>query len=434
MKALLRAILRIDVALTRWAKAIDVAKQANSIRIRLNPVREEISKRGAEDHIVKEVFDYIFQMLLDAMPTPNVGVRAEIRADYYEALVELKPTSIASIRHLARAYEQLENYEGAKKCLSRLVSQTQSPEFSSRLVAITSFTKRREELLDRLSEAMDLLSATDSPLYSDNSLAKSERRGLISEYLDKKPLSLLPALSAHTNQEDQFLFAEYLLYKRKIKNGGSINIEEEKIINAFDLRDFVQDKTVCLVANSAALLETYLGNFIDEHDIVIRFNSFAIDPPHTGKKTNIHCSIHLMNHNRHVKVPVRLILGNVGAPWVRVLKKLSKEAQDFVGDDTLKYPLYSKNLCSEKMDTAAPTTGYNIIRLLHLFSNFKYLHLVGFDGYKSGAFRTSEGMKESHAKIHQSSQEQLWIEANSTDVGNHILRLTPHDQLNNLDK
>jgi len=425
MNALLKTILRIDVELIRRAKMSSARKWTSAVSRRLVPVRDEISKRADNTSVGSETFNYILQMLLDAIPTPNTGIDAAFRAYYYEALLEMKPKSIAARRHLARAYEQLESFDAAKICLAQLVRQTKDPTFSQRLETVAAYIKIRDAMMDQLCCNKVFLAAIGCVADPPVSLSDREAREVLCECFARDPLCFLAPLAVHCDQGMQFLFSEALCYRRMIVHGRPSNLTEDQLISAFDLRDFVQGKTICVVANSGSLLDAHYGAFIDNHDVVIRFNSFAIDPPHTGTKTTIHCSIHLKDHNRDVVVPIRLIMGNVSAPWVQTLTRLRGRAQQFVGDDTLKYPLYAQGLVDERMEDAAPTMGYNILRLLHLYSNFKHLHLVGFDGYKSGAYRTAEGMREPLAAIHDSSQEDIWIEANTTAVDTHILRMIP---------
>lgn len=425
LDTLLKALLKLEVELNRRTKMAASKHWANQIRARLSPVREELAKKVDETFVSREFFDQIFQMLLTAIPVPNSGIEASFREYYFEVLLDLKPNSIAARRHLAKACEQVQRFDAAETHLAQLAQKTGNPDFSYRLETMRAYLQRREMLIEILSGNVAFLTAIDCAGSDTFELSESEIPNVLRSYFERDPLSLLNPMATCTDQETQFLFAEALCHRRMITHGRKANLREDQLISAFDLRDFVQDKTICLVANSGALLESKNGAFIDSHDVVVRFNSFAIDPPHTGTKTTIHCSIHLKDHNRDIPVSIRLIFGNVGLQWVKTVAGLRADAQQFVGDETLKYPLYAKDLVEERMQDAAPTTGYNLLRLLYLFSNFDHLHLVGFDGYRSGAYRTAEGMKEAHAGIHDSQQEDNWIRSHTSEVAPNILRLIP---------
>jgi hypothetical protein len=63
-----------------------------------------------------------------------------------------------------------------------------------------------------------------------------------------------------------------------------------------------QPKTIAVIGNAGNLLDKPEGSKIDAYDIVIRLNSFVIDPKfynYTGKKTDIWCNA------MHHKVPYR---------------------------------------------------------------------------------------------------------------------------------
>lgn len=423
--ALITAIVGLDVRLTHFEKRSITAKYAKGIRSRLDPVRNEVLKFADADTIEPTAFNYLFEMLLNAVPAPNHHIPPDLRSDYFGELLKLKPTSLAALRHLAKARVDLGDLIAAKPLYVRLARQTRDPVFIDWEERLSLYVDRLDRLSNSLSTNESFLASSVTLEGFDSASAQVQRVSQLRFLVEYAPLSLIPYVKFHGTREDHSLFASCISMRHLLMNSRRSSLEEPQFISAFDLRNFIQDKTICLVSNSGALLESQNGAFIDGHDVVIRFNSFAINPLHTGEKTTIHCSIHLKDHNRDISVPIRLILGNAPALWAETVRKLAGAAQDFIGDDTLSYPLYAKTLCNDSMKDAAPTTGYNIIRLLHLFSNFKDAHLVCFDGYEYGSYRTSEGLAEPHATIHDSFQETEWIAANTIQLSAHVRRLVP---------
>ena len=80
------------------------------------------------------------------------------------------------------------------------------------------------------------------------------------------------------------------------------------VIGIGDFRNLVAGQSICLIANSERVATVPLGAEIDEYDLVVRFNSYAIDPPATGRRTDIHATIHLhdFNWDQQVADPARL--------------------------------------------------------------------------------------------------------------------------------
>ena len=268
VEVLLKVMLRIDSEVIKWSRISSATNWANGFRTRLVAVRDEISNCSENPTLERSAFDYIFQMFLDAMPAHNADIDAEFRVFYYAALLDLKSTSIAATRHLARAYEQLGNFEGAKKCLMQLVRQTKNPAFAQRLSNLKMYLERHDTLIAQLCENAAFLSDSGEFEDAEGSLSGTEIQQLLSEYIENAPHVLLRSLAEHTSQNTQALFAEVLCCRRVIMLGKTPNLKEDQLLSAFDLRDFVQDKTICLVANSQALLEAKHGAFIDGHDVV----------------------------------------------------------------------------------------------------------------------------------------------------------------------
>lgn len=176
------------------------------------------------------------------------------------------------------------------------------------------------------------------------------------------------------------------------------------------LRNYLAGKSVCLVANSGQLAQASLGATIDGYDTVVRFNSFAIDPPHTGTRTDIHAAVHLYDYNLDVPVDVRILVSGKKELWTdSVYTKIRPGRQAFVGDATLSWPARDLGLIDAKSPFRTPTVGFNILRtILHLGSARK-VDLIGFDFYQSGMLRVAGAEKIAHSAAHNSAAEKEWV-------------------------
>ena len=54
------------------------------------------------------------------------------------------------------------------------------------------------------------------------------------------------------------------------------------------IRNLCRDRRVILVGNGKSILAQKNGSLIDSFDVVVRFNSFQLQPQYTGKKTTVH--------------------------------------------------------------------------------------------------------------------------------------------------
>lgn len=188
-------------------------------------------------------------------------------------------------------------------------------------------------------------------------------------------------------------------------------IRMEKNINFINLKqigEYFRNKRVCLVANSSLLKKAKLGKFIDDHDIVIRFNSFIIDEEYTGKKTNIHATVYLQYHNLDVPADIRIISSWSKRNWlIYINEKINENKQSFILD--VNFILRDEKALSNVLNSGIvrekgrrrliPTTGLNIISLLLETNTFKELNLVGFtfyDNLEKDMFRVDTDISEIH--------------------------------------
>ena len=176
-------------------------------------------------------------------------------------------------------------------------------------------------------------------------------------------------------------------------------------IDLASFKDFIKDKKIALVANSSDLLNYKNGSDIDNHDIVIRFNSFKLEPEYTGEKTTIHASIYLQDINLDYFVPIRIIICNNVIKWVSKLKTINRYDQTFI----LKYnhpSIFGFDL------NKSLTTGLNTLITLMKLGGYNRIDLYGFTFYKDGKnsiLRTDAGLVSGISKVHDYEFEKTFI-------------------------
>ena len=195
-------------------------------------------------------------------------------------------------------------------------------------------------------------------------------------------------------------------------------------IDTSGLRHYLDGRSICLIANSQRVGQSGAGALIDGYDIVARFNSFKIDPQHTGSKTSIHAAIHMHNFNWSVPVDVRLIFsGSIDAWRNSINKYIDPEAQTYLGDSTLRWPVLGGNLLGETDVVDVPTSGFNLMRLVDFLDVSTKIDLIGFDFNASGAYRLDSAMSLPVARAHDYSAERDWVMKNATEVGDLVISL-----------
>jgi hypothetical protein len=176
-------------------------------------------------------------------------------------------------------------------------------------------------------------------------------------------------------------------------------------IDLVSFKNFIKDKKIALVANSSDLLKYKNGEDIDNHDIVIRFNSFKLDSEYTGEKTTIHASIYLQDINLDYFVPIRIIVCNNVSKWVNTLKTINKYDQTFI----LKY----NHPSILNIDYKKPlTTGLNTLITLIKIGGYDQIDMYGFtfyNGGKNSILRTDAGLISGISNIHDYNFEREFI-------------------------
>lgn len=197
-----------------------------------------------------------------------------------------------------------------------------------------------------------------------------------------------------------------------------------KIMDVGSLRKFLDGKRLCLVANSEKVAQSGLGDLIDYYDLVVRFNSFRIDPVNTGSKTSIHALIHMHAFNWDVPVEVRVVFSGDPTAWRRsIVSHLNPNAQRYLGDESLRWPLRSADLVGDDAHPDVPTSGFNMVRLLDFLDVSEAIDLIGFDFYEGGAYRLDEAMSLPIAAAHNYNAEKAWVLSHATGVDGPIISL-----------
>lgn len=202
---------------------------------------------------------------------------------------------------------------------------------------------------------------------------------------------------------------------------GKIKTEKSRLINVDEFAKRIKNKRVCLVANSSDLLKEELGEYIDGHDFVIRFNSFVIDEKHTGKKINMHACIYLEHRNCNIPVDFRFVISVNKKRWDdRVSDIMKMNNCDVINCN---WPL---NLNADKiLGRSIPSTGLNVLLYLLHCKGYKEINIVGFNCYESGldSIYRLDGPKSHISTVHDYANEQDWINKNTKPLKKYVRSL-----------
>ncbi|PCG87549.1 hypothetical protein CIB93_02305 [Streptomyces sp. WZ.A104] len=235
---------------------------------------------------------------------------------------------------------------------------------------------------------------------------------------DPPGLSGLPELTALTE-----LYAE----QRRVRMRGPVDDPTFGGVCWLTLGEFrnrIAGKSICLIANSQRVGASSLGPEIDAYDLVVRFNSYRIDPAATGRRTDIHVSIHKHGFNWDQYVDTRLIFGGISGDWKYSLRnRLVPGAQTYLGDESLRWPLRDIGRIGRDAWPAIPTSGFNMLWLLDFLDVSPRLDLIGFDFYESGAYRLPAAMRMPITSVHEYTSEKAWVMERAQSVTDTRIRL-----------
>ncbi|NNN31637.1 hypothetical protein HLK59_14935 [Streptomyces sp. S3(2020)] len=250
----------------------------------------------------------------------------------------------------------------------------------------------------RLVGALLTLAAEGAPV--------ADRQELLSQYLDLRT----------TESTDLAALTEALaLYSEQRRNRMRGPVADPTVggvqwISLGEFRNRIAGKSICLIANSGRVGASSMGAEIDAYDLVVRFNSYRIDPKHTGSRTDIHATIHKHGFNWDQQVDTRLVFGGISGDWKYSLRnRLVPGAQAFLGDESLRWPVRNIGRLSTDVWSGIPTTGFNMLYLLDFLDVSPTLDLIGFDFYESGAYRVQEAMKLAITSVHEYTSEKAWV-------------------------
>lgn len=250
----------------------------------------------------------------------------------------------------------------------------------------------------RLVGALLTLAAEDAPV--------ADRQELLSQYLDLRT----------TESTDLAALTEVLaLYAEQRRNRMRGPVADPTVggvtwISLGEFRNRIAGKSICLIANSGRVGASSMGAEIDAYDLVVRFNSYKIEPKHTGSRTDIHATIHKHGFNWDQRVDTRLVFGGISGDWKYSLRnRLVPGAQTFLGDESLRWPVRNIGKLGTDVWSGIPTTGFNMLYLLDFLDVSPTLDLIGFDFYESGAYRVQEAMKLAITSVHEYTSEKSWV-------------------------
>lgn len=251
----------------------------------------------------------------------------------------------------------------------------------------------------RLVGALLHLAAEDAPV--------ADRQELLSQYLDLR--TAVPGVDLAALTEALALYAE----QRRARMRGPVpdpTIGGVRWISLGEFRNQIAGRSICLIANSGRVSTSSLGAEIDAYDLVVRFNSYRIDPAHTGSRTDIHATIHKHGFNWDQQVTTRVVFSGVSGDWKHSLRnRLVPGAQTHLGDESLRWPVRNIGRLGTDVWPGIPTTGFNMLWLLDFLDVSPRLDLIGFDFYESGAYRVPEAMKMPITSVHEYTSEKEWV-------------------------
>ncbi|MDQ0599420.1 tetratricopeptide (TPR) repeat protein [Streptomyces canus] len=250
----------------------------------------------------------------------------------------------------------------------------------------------------RLVGALLTLAAEGAPV--------ADRQELLSQYLDLRTTESTDLASL---TEALALYAE----QRRNRMRGPVTdptVGGVQWISLGEFRNRIAGKSICLIANSGRVGASSMGAEIDAYDLVVRFNSYRIDPKHTGSRTDIHATIHKHGFNWDQRVDTRLVFGGISGDWKYSLRnRLVPGAQTCLGDESLRWPVRNIGRLGTDVWSGIPTTGFNMLYLLDFLDVSPTLDLIGFDFYESGAYRVQEAMKLAITSVHEYTSEKAWV-------------------------
>lgn len=403
--------------------------------LRRNPWRSLAVESGAKPW--HAAWPSLFTSLLDVGRRAQAAGENGLALDVYRLLADSRPASQASWLGLATTLDALGEYRDARSAAERYTALTGRPitlpnddargwdaaasaELDAVLAELTnsaddSATEPAGVDATRTWVHAESLAAAGRPSLATFATALTATRGAQREHGFGSAFDALVARTVAAGEPLAPLapLVDAVEGARRAPRPGRLTADDAVALRTLDmsgLRQYLDGRSVCLVANSARLLEHDAGPLIDSYDVVVRFNSFALDAPRTGTKTDVHATIHLHSFNWSVPVDVRLVFSGKRDLWrSSVVEHVEPGAQTYLGDESLRWPALSLFTPAERSDLKVPTTGFNTLRLIDFLDVSTAIDLIGFDFYDGGAYRIPEAMHLPVAAAHSYENERRWV-------------------------
>lgn len=411
--------------------------------LRRNPWRSLAVESGAKPW--HAAWPSLFTSLLDVGRRAQAAGENALALDVYRLLADSRPVSQASWLGLATTLDALGEYRDARMAAERYTALTGRPvtlphddargwdaAASAELDAVLAqLTSSADDPADDAASGpatepagadatqtwvrAESLAAAGRPALAMFATALAATRGAEQGYGFGSAFDALVTRTVTAGEPLAPLapLVDAVEGARRAPRPGRLTADDAAALRTLDmsgLRQYLDGKSVCLVANSARLLQHDAGPLIDSYDVVVRFNSFALDAPRTGTKTDVHATIHLHSFNWSVPVDVRLVFSGKRDLWrSSVVEHVEPGAQTYLGDESLRWPALSLFTPAERADFKVPTTGFNTMRLIDFLDVSTAIDLIGFDFYDGGAYRIPEAMHLPVAAAHSYENERRWV-------------------------
>ena len=170
--------------------------------------------------------------------------------------------------------------------------------------------------------------------------------------------------------------------------------------------NLINGKSVAVVGNGIKILQRNDGLWIDEHDVVIRFN-FEFPIPSRSKN---------IGNRTDIMICARGLLKRVYTNKLRWDSICRRNYNTYIvgrhPTKFLKYHLPSNSLKEcQNLISKQPTTGAITVHSLMTFFNPVSCTVFGFDGQKSGTLSENAFPKKRQGRLHRPKREQAWLES-----------------------
>lgn len=355
-----------------------------------------------------------------------------------DTVLAQRKNSRAGWRLRARVLEAVGEEAEAVEAYEKYLSLTDDDGFGvrSRIAGLRTAGEKERELLEllkrRCPQAEDFTRGPAADVWAEGlaahaagEWARAEPRlvgALLAQYAEQAPVADRQELLSQyldlrlAQDEDPTALTEALgLYAEQRRNRMRGPVAEPTVgdvqwITLGEFRNRIAGKSICLIANSGRVGSSGMGTEIDAYDLVVRFNSYRIDPKNTGSRTDIHATIHKHGFNWDQQVTTRLVFGGISGDWKYSLRnRLVPGAQTYLGDESLRWPVRNIGKLGSDAWSSIPTTGFNMLWLLDFLDVSPTLDLIGFDFYESGAYRVQEAMRMPITSVHEYTSEKEWV-------------------------